>query len=231
MYSVNKSKNISQMKINYKEMASKFAAFMAGEQKEDKKDDAKKDDKVEFVEAVVKETGVTVAADTFEVGSELFLKTDEGDFVLAPEGVYELEDGTVITVDVEGKISLIEGVATDEDEMKKDEEKSEMKKDEAKAEYVTKADFDERFNALVTLLNETFSKLGESEAKAKTEMSADDIAKLKAFKLSLETKRKKIGDSKSKDVDVLEGVEKSYEMGYANPTARRTDENFKDFNF
>lgn len=55
----------------------------------------------------------TFDAETFEVGSAIFVVTEDGK-IPAPQGEYEMEDGTVVSVDDKGYISEI---ATKEEEM------------------------------------------------------------------------------------------------------------------
>ena len=60
------------------------------------------------MEESVLEDGVTkVVADSFEVGSKLYVVSESGERAPAPEGMHELEDGTKVTVDAEGTISEV----------------------------------------------------------------------------------------------------------------------------
>lgn len=64
---------------------------------------------VQFKEAeLIDDTKVTNMVDAdFEVGQELHVITEENEHVLAPSGMHELKDGTVVTVDGSGIITGI----------------------------------------------------------------------------------------------------------------------------
>lgn len=61
-----------------------------------------------FLDAkLVDGTIVRVDADAFKPGDKLSFITESGEVVQAPEGMHELEDGTVLVVDIEGKITEV----------------------------------------------------------------------------------------------------------------------------
>ena len=69
--------------------------------------------------------GITIfEADTFETDKEVFIVTEDEQKIPVPIGEYELEDGRILVVEVEGIILEIKEVATEE-EVVEEEAKSE----------------------------------------------------------------------------------------------------------
>ncbi len=63
--------------------------------------------------------GITIfEADTFETDKEVFIVTEDEQKIPVPIGEYELEDGRVLVVEVEGIILEIKEVATEEEVVK-----------------------------------------------------------------------------------------------------------------
>ena len=62
---------------------------------------------VKMVEAVLNDGVTRVEAESFEVGSKLFVVSESGEKAPGPEGIHTLEDGTQITVDSTGTISEV----------------------------------------------------------------------------------------------------------------------------
>lgn len=63
---------------------------------------------VKMVESVLEDGVTKVETESLEPGFELFVVSEEGEKAPAPEGTHTLEDGTKVTVDAEGKITLVE---------------------------------------------------------------------------------------------------------------------------
>lgn len=206
-------------------------------------EDKKKIEK--FEEATVKETGAVIAAESFEVGEQLYLKTEEGDFIIAPDGEYELEDGRVVVVTSsedagEGVISEVreaEGGETEE-EMKRKED--DMKKEEQKAAYVKKDEFEkanketlEAISALGELIATKFSAEEKKEEKKDVKMSEEDEAKLLALKqqLSEQKKRKKVQQKKEEGETGLPEPKQKYAYPHQNLTMNRASESLANFDF
>ena len=60
--------------------------------------------------------GITVIeADMFEMDNEVFIVTEDDQRIAMPVGEYELEDGKVLVVEVEGMISEVKEMATEEE--------------------------------------------------------------------------------------------------------------------
>jgi hypothetical protein len=57
----------------------------------------------------------TIQADMFEVGESVFIVVENADPVPLPVGEYELADGRILVVEVEGIIAAINEVATEEE--------------------------------------------------------------------------------------------------------------------
>ena len=70
------------------------------------------------------ENGTIIEADSFEVGQEVFIITDD-EKVAVPAGEYQLEDGRILVVNEGGEIAEI-GAKEEEEVEAKDEEKEEM---------------------------------------------------------------------------------------------------------
>ncbi len=63
--------------------------------------------------------GITIfEADTFETDKEVFIVTEDEQKIPVPIGEYELEDGRILVVEVEGIILEIKEVATEEEVVK-----------------------------------------------------------------------------------------------------------------
>ena len=72
------------------------------------------------------ENGTIIEADSFEVGQEVFIITDD-EKVAVPAGEYQLEDGRILVVNEGGEIAEIGAKEEEEEEVEaKDEEKEEM---------------------------------------------------------------------------------------------------------
>ena len=91
--------------------------------------------------------GVTIEAESFEAGQNVFLVGEDEEKVAAPVGEHELEDGRILVIEEEGVIAEIkeaveapaeeevevEQAAEEEEEMSAEEAKVEMSIDEAPA--------------------------------------------------------------------------------------------------
>jgi len=95
---------------------------------------------VKFETAKLKDSEIVVEYENLEVGTIVYIvtpATEETEETKnpAPEGTHELEDGTKITVDVEGKITEVVKPEVVEEEENKEEETEEVK---AKKEFMSK---------------------------------------------------------------------------------------------
>ncbi len=147
-----------------------------------------------MVEAVVKDTGIKITADSWEVGQVVSTETEEGDTIAIPEGTYELEDATVLTIDAEGKITEI--VLPEEVEVEaKDKEKieEEMAAEKDKPTYVTEEQLSAVMAPIMEALQNVSVKLSAVTPKPATD--ADKVeSENKLLKQRLSEKRKAIFD-------------------------------------
>ena len=98
---------------------------------------------VKMAEAVLEDGVTRVEAESFEAGSKIYVVSEDGERAPAPEGVHTAEDGTKITVDSEGTITLVEApepveeveVEAAEEEVK-EEVKVESEEEEPKPEML-----------------------------------------------------------------------------------------------
>ena len=84
------------------------------------------------------ENGTIIEAESFEVGQEVFIITDD-EKVAVPAGEYQLEDGRILVVNEGGEIAEI-GAKEEEEVEAKDEEKDEEKQEMG---YATKEELAE----------------------------------------------------------------------------------------
>lgn len=63
---------------------------------------------VKMVEAVLEDGVTKVVAESLEAGYDLKVVSESGEEAPAPEGTHTLQDGTKVTVDANGKITLVE---------------------------------------------------------------------------------------------------------------------------
>lgn len=208
--------------MNFKELAKKFRAFF-----EEEEEKSEKNQKVVFAEATETETGVVVVANAFEVGQEVFLKTDEGDFVQAPEGVYVLDNGLTITVVIneEGESVISEVVDGGES--------NEGESDETIG-FVSKEEFEAQMSAMTELMSKTLDKMSKiavamkdwkkDESKEdKKEYKMASEAKKEAFLLGLAEKKKRIKESREKTVK----MENTSRRGFVSGIKTRLQENLE----
>ncbi len=107
------------------------------------------------------ETGSSIftPGESFEVGAEVFVKNDDGEAVVLPDGDYVLEDGTKLVV-TEGKVA---------EKMAKEEDDEKMTKEEAQA----------LVEASVQTALETAMSEFKTELASQIEAKDIEIAKLK----------------------------------------------------
>ena len=185
-------------------------------------------EKTEMAEATM-EDGTVVTAEAFEVGQELFLKTDVGDFVVAPAGEYVLSDGMVLTVDDLGLITEVVAIEAAEPEAEQD------KKDEKKGEFATKKDLEDlsqKMLAALGAMSTAMAKAINPKTEEKKEMDVELKARIEAAKSEFSDRRKKITDKKDEKKDEPASAQaKEFRHVHVNPNRSRVQENMKDFDF
>lgn len=148
--------------------------------------------------------GTIVKCASLEVGQPVTLVTAEGE-VPAPEGNHTLEDGRVLTVDAEGKITAIaEAAAEDNQEMSFTELTSEQVKN-LLAQFAEDAPANDQNKALVTcvkaLMEYNFGwKISEAARKAQED------AAVAAYKGVLEAKFSALLAEKDEKIAAIEKV-------------------------
>jgi hypothetical protein len=133
------------------------------------------------------ENGTVIEADAFEPDAAVFIVNGE-DRIAVPVGEYNLEDGTILKVDVEGIIAAIE---QPEEEMPANEEAMPSPAEEVAVEANAEA---------------TPKKVVESITKemffSEIEKLRNEIAELKGVKLSKDEEDLTDADLKSKEVEL-----------------------------
>ena len=131
--------------------------------------------------------GESIEAESFEVGSDVFLVTAEGELIPLPEGEYEMEDKSTIVVGADSKIAELKPAveaAKEEPKEKGPEEKEVMSKEDA-PEYVTVEaleDFKKEILAGFSTMSAHIKEASEiKDPIVKVEMSAEakELAVLK----------------------------------------------------
>ena len=123
---------------------------------------------VKMAEAILEDGVTRVEAESFEAGSKIFVVSEDGERAPAPEGVHTAEDGTKITVDSEGTITLVEAPEPVE------EVEVEAAEEEVKEEVEIKSEEDEMEPK--EMLEEIVDKKIE-EAMEKVYMALEEVVK------------------------------------------------------
>ena len=120
--------------------------------------------------------GVTIEAESFEAGQNVFLVGEDNEKVAAPVGEHNLEDGRVLVIEEEGVIAEIkeaeEAPAEEEVEVEQAAEEEEMS-------YVTKEEFESAIVEIKELIagmmpQEEEMSATEEVVEEKVEMSIDE---------------------------------------------------------
>lgn len=152
--------------------------------------------------------GIIYVTESLEVGGELYVKTDAETIVLCPDGEYEMEDGTIVSV-MEGKISEIKTKEVEEPELETTEASVEAEEEPSKPGM----DFEEEITSLkdeIKKLKDAISLIVENNNKVEElEKQVAEFAKQPAAKSI--TKITEISEVKTgnKKVDVLVNMAKA----------------------
>lgn len=124
---------------------------------------------VKMAEAILEDGVTKVEAESFEIGSKIFVVSESGERGPAPEGEHTLQDGTKVVVDGNGVIAEVKLPEPATEEVEMAEEEVVKTEDEIKEEYYKK--FQEDVAGIVE------SKIGEIlEEKMKSyKMEISDI--------------------------------------------------------
>jgi hypothetical protein len=135
-----------------------------------------------FLDAkLVDGTIVRVEGDAFKVGDAVQVITEAGETVQAPEGEHELEDGTVLVIDAEGKITEVRAIEPVAEEAPEEEMAEEVEAPEAE---VAGDNLAERVAALEEALAMLIEKLAGNQAEMTATKEA--LSKVTAEKELLE---------------------------------------------
>ena len=185
-----------------------------------------------MAEAVVKDTGITITADAFEVGNTVTTVTEEGDAIAIPEGSYELEDGTIITVDAEGVITEVVAAEVEEVEVE-DKKEEEMAKEEKVEEpaYVTEEQLAAAMKPILSALESVSVKMSALTPKEDTQTPEKIEAENKLLKQRLSEKRKAIQDKAEKPLPKVQQLQSKTKRGHVSSTRENIKSRFADFDF
>lgn len=209
-------------------ITAKVVSIFADEPKADAKEEKK--EKL-MVEAVVKDTGITVSADAWEVGNAVTTVTEEGDTIAIPEGSYELENGAVLTVDADGVITEIVEVET-EVEVEAEKKEEDMAAEKKEPVYITETELAAAMEPVIKALEKVAVKMSAMEPKKAEEKDVDKLqAENKLFKQRLSEKRKSIKLQKEKSEKTVSREGKVTNRGHVNGVRQRVMKNFEDFDF
>lgn len=140
---------------------------------------------VKMVESVLEDGVTRVETESLEPGFELFVVSETGEKAKAPEGTHTLEDGTKVTVDAEGKITLVEKAEEESDveiEVEAAAEEEVKVEEEVKgvpAEMVKKL-VEEKIDEMMTKVYAALEEVVKDITEVKEEMAAqkEKMAKL-----------------------------------------------------
>tara|TARA_R110000803_G_scaffold6296_2_gene20418 strand:+ start:2187 stop:2786 length:600 start_codon:yes stop_codon:yes gene_type:complete len=136
------------------------------------------------------ENGTVLVSDDFKEGNPIFIKSEDedGEDVKLPIGEYQMEDGRVLTVSVEGEIASMEDGKTDEAEEPAEEPAEEVAMEESneeETEEVVAEEHDGEENHMQAMMDRldaleaameamnTPSEEVAEEVEASTELSAE----------------------------------------------------------
>jgi len=178
-----------------------------------------------MVEAVVKDTGITIKADAWEVGQVVTTTTEEGDEIAMVEGTYEVEDGTILTIDSDGIITEIVNIE-EETEVEVETEKVDEEMKSEQPTYVTEEQLAAAMSTMLTSLEKVMTRM--SALTPKEEKDADKVeAENKLLKARLAEKRKAIAPK----AEATKPVVRTQRAGHRSATLSRVKESLADFNF
>jgi len=118
--------------------------------------------------------GVTIEAESFEAGQNVFLVGEDEEKVAAPVGEHELEDGRILVIEEEGVIAEIKEVA-EEAPAEEEVEVEQAAEEEEEMSYVTKEEFESAVSEIKEMIAGMMPQEEEMSAEeAKVEMSIDE---------------------------------------------------------
>lgn len=119
--------------------------------------------------------GVTIEAESFEAGQNVFLVGEDEEKVAAPVGEHELEDGRILVIEEEGVIAEIKEAVAEEAPAEEEVEVEQAAEEEEEMSYVTKEEFESAIVEIKELIAGMMPQEEEMSAEeAKVEMSIDE---------------------------------------------------------
>jgi len=115
-------------------------------------------EKFETVAELVDGTKVHVAGE-FEVGEQLHVVAEDGEFTPAPEGQHTTTDGMMITVDAAGVITAVESAEEETEEVSVEVEAEKKEEEMAEVEEEVKVEAEEKEEIEVKLEDEVVEKV------------------------------------------------------------------------
>lgn len=152
----------------------------------------------------------TIEADSFEPEMSVVIVTEDEQKIPLPVGEYELEDGRILVVAIEGIIAEIKEVEVEEEEV---EETPEAEMPEAEVEVETSAEVKAPKKTVESIIKETFFSEIEALKKENEELKA----KLEMFSKVDPTTEATIEEATEK-VELEEVKPISYNPEKTNPT-------------
>ena len=129
---------------------------------------------VKMVESVLEDGVTRVETESLEPGFDLFVVSETGEKAPAPEGIHVLEDGTKVTVDAAGKITLVEKAEEPKVEIEVEAAAEEEVKD-VPAEMVAKLveeKIAEKIDEMMTKVYAALEEVVKDVVEVKEEMAA-----------------------------------------------------------
>lgn len=122
--------------------------------------------------------GVTIEAESFEAGQNVFLVGEDEEKVAAPVGEHELEDGRILVIEEEGVIAEIKE-AVEEAPAEEEVEVEQAAEEEEEMSYVTKEEFESAIVEIKELIagmmpQEEEMSATEEVVEEQVEMSVDE---------------------------------------------------------
>lgn len=123
--------------------------------------------------------GVTIEAESFEAGQNVFLVGEDEEKVAAPVGEHELEDGRVLVIEEEGVIAEIREAAAEEEAPEVEVEVEQAAEEEEEMSYVTKEEFESAVSEIKEMIANMMPQEEEMSAteevvEEQVEMSVDE---------------------------------------------------------
>ena len=118
--------------------------------------------------------GVTIEAESFEAGQNVFLVGEDEEKVAAPVGEHDLEDGRVLVIVEEGVIAEIKEAVVEEAPVVEVEQAAE---EEEEMSYVTKEEFESAVSEIKEMIANMMpqeEEMKSEEVVAEVEMSVDE---------------------------------------------------------